>query len=211
MKSVIMGCGTYGEVYLFYLESIGISVVGFLDDDPLKLGKKIGNVEVLGGSSDIEVLLSRGVTDFYCPIGANQVRVGLNQRARAAGLRTPNFVHSLACVDSEIDEDSGIYILPGAVVMPCSNIGKDVMISTSATVAHHTTLAQGVFLSTGVSVGAGMKLGRNVYVGMKATLVTGKVREVGDESVVGAGAVVLRDVLPFDVVAGVPAKSLKNN
>ena len=34
MKSVIIGAGTYGEVYLAYLQEAGVDVVGFLDDDP---------------------------------------------------------------------------------------------------------------------------------------------------------------------------------
>ena len=34
MKSVIMGAGTYGEVYLAYLREAGVQVVGFVDDDP---------------------------------------------------------------------------------------------------------------------------------------------------------------------------------
>ena len=32
MKSVIIGAGTYGEVYLAYLQEAGIEIVGFLDD-----------------------------------------------------------------------------------------------------------------------------------------------------------------------------------
>ena len=34
MKSVIIGAGTYGEVYLAYLQEAGVEIVGFLDDDP---------------------------------------------------------------------------------------------------------------------------------------------------------------------------------
>ena len=205
-----MGGGTYGEVYLCYLQSLGIAVDYFLDDDERKLGSKISGIEVKGASSSIEGLFSQGVTDFYCPIGVNKVRVGLNMRARKAGLFTPNFIHPSAIVNSDIAVNSGVYILPGAVVMPCSRIEQDVMISTSATVAHHTTLSQGVFLSTGVAVGAGMRIGKNVYAGMKSTFVTGKVTDVGDDAIVGAGAVVLRNVDSLDVVAGVPARSIRN-
>ncbi len=51
-------------------------------------------------------------------------------------------------------------------------------------------------------------LGRNVWVGSNATILQGVT--IGDNAVVGAGAVVTRDVAPGAVVAGVPARFVKN-
>ena len=47
MKSVIIGAGTYGEVYLAYLQEAGVDVVGFLDDDPKYKGTDVRGVPVL--------------------------------------------------------------------------------------------------------------------------------------------------------------------
>ncbi len=47
-KSVIIGAGVHGEVYLSYLKEIGIEVVGFLDDSDEKVGKVIRGIPVLG-------------------------------------------------------------------------------------------------------------------------------------------------------------------
>lgn len=33
MKSIIIGAGTYGEVYAAYLQEGGVDIVGFLDDN----------------------------------------------------------------------------------------------------------------------------------------------------------------------------------
>lgn len=49
MKSVIIGAGTYGEVYLAYLQEEGVEIVGFLDDDPKCHGTDVKGVPVLGG------------------------------------------------------------------------------------------------------------------------------------------------------------------
>ena len=56
MKSVIIGAGTYGEVYLAYLQEAGVEIVGFLDDDPKFEGKEVRGVPVLGGISALETL-----------------------------------------------------------------------------------------------------------------------------------------------------------
>ena len=39
MRSVIIGAGKYGAVYLSYLKDAGIEIVGFLDDDANEWGK----------------------------------------------------------------------------------------------------------------------------------------------------------------------------
>ena len=50
-------------------------------------------------------------------------------------------------------------------------------------------------------------LGRNVWIGSNATILQGVT--IGDNAVVGAGAVVTRDVEANTVVGGVPAKFIK--
>lgn len=51
-------------------------------------------------------------------------------------------------------------------------------------------------------------LGKNVWIGANATILQGV--HIGDNAVVGAGAVVTRDVAPNTVVGGVPAHFIKN-
>lgn len=50
-------------------------------------------------------------------------------------------------------------------------------------------------------------IGNDVWIGVDAIVMPGI--HVGDGAVIGAGAVVTRDVEPFQIVAGVPAKALR--
>jgi acetyltransferase-like isoleucine patch superfamily enzyme len=52
----------------------------------------------------------------------------------------------------------------------------------------------------------GIVIGCDVWIGAQATVTDGV--EIGDHAVVGAGAVVTRDVAPWAVVGGVPARVL---
>lgn len=207
--AVIVGAGTYGEVYLYYLRQAGVRVAGFLDDRAEKIGSRIDGVPVLGTTSDIEHMLSRGIGALYAPIGSNAARVRFHERARSLGISTPNFVHPSAVVDSDIEPNIGVLMLPGVTIMPLSTIGPDVMISANASVAHHSTLERGVFLSTKASVGASIRVGQCTYIGMGATLVTGKVRRVGANVTIGASATVLTDLPDGIVAAGTPARVLR--
>jgi len=49
MRSIIIGAGTYGEVYLAYLQEANVDVIGFVDDDPKFIGKSVRGCPVLGG------------------------------------------------------------------------------------------------------------------------------------------------------------------
>ena len=53
-----------------------------------------------------------------------------------------------------------------------------------------------------------IKIGNNVWIGAKATIL-GNVT-IGDNSIIGAGAVVTHDVEPNTIVGGVPAKLIRN-
>lgn len=52
-----------------------------------------------------------------------------------------------------------------------------------------------------------VEIGNNVWIGDNATVLSGV--RVGDGAVIASGAVVTRDVEPFAIVAGLPARSLR--
>ena len=78
-----------------------------------------------------------------------------------------------------------------------------------ASVSHHTTLGDGSFISPGATVGSRILLEKNVFIGMGAVVMSG-VKVVGENTVVGAGSLVIRDVGRNKVVYGSPAKEKKS-
>lgn len=56
-------------------------------------------------------------------------------------------------------------------------------------------------------VGKGVTIENNVWVGANVIILDGI--KIGEYSVVGAGSVVSKDIPPYSIVAGVPAKIIK--
>ncbi|MDC0552109.1 acyltransferase, partial [Flavobacteriaceae bacterium] len=53
----------------------------------------------------------------------------------------------------------------------------------------------------------GVKINDGVWIGSRATILDGV--SIGENSIIAAGSVVVKDVPPFSIVGGVPAKVLK--
>lgn len=209
MRSVIIGAGTYGEVYLAYLQEAGVDVVGFLDDDPKYVGRSVSGVPVLGGVSRLKDLKeTENIQAVYCPLGNNKLRVKFLSMAKELGYQTPNYIHPSAIISPNVTIGEGVYILLGAKIMPHTIIKNYVMISMGVLLAHHNVLEDGVFLSTGCNFGASIHAQKYVYCGIGSTIMTG-LHELGEDCLIGAGAVVIKDVPYKAVMAGVPAKVLK--
>lgn len=125
MKSVIIGAGTYGEVYLAYLQEAGIEIVGFLDDDPRYINQKVCGIPVLGGLDFLACLKDEyDVKAVYCPLGNNKLRVEILNRALGLGYEVPNFIHSTVDISPNVEIGKGVYILLGTHIMPYTKIKK---------------------------------------------------------------------------------------
>lgn len=89
-----------------------------------------------------------------------------------------------------------------------ATIGEGVMIGPSVTILKDNhTIGNDGRVSAGMTTAAVPVIGDGAWIGEKAIILPG--RNVGEGAVVGAGAVVTRDVQPGTVVGGNPATVLR--
>lgn len=204
-KCIIIGAGTYGQVYAAYLRD-SYEVIAFYDDNTQLIGKIINKIPV-EGNIDQALKLDKNISVFI-PIGNNPIRIKLIQRFKDEGFNLPSFIHPEAIIHSTVSIGETVYILPGTHIMPLTKIGNYCMISMGVNIAHHNTIEQGCFFSQGTNIGASLHINEMAYVGISATIMTG-VHSIGRNSLIGAGAVVIKDVPENAIMAGVPAKILR--
>ena len=82
------------------------------------------------------------------------------------------------------------------------------MISLNLVFSYHNVLEDGMCLSTVCNFGASIHDHKYAYCGIASTIMIG-LHELDEDCLIGAGAVVIRDVGPKDIMAGVPAKVIK--
>jgi len=205
---VIVGAGTYGQVYAEYLQE-DYNILGFIDDDEKLSNTEINGIKVLGNFNFLLNSIENSVNVFI-PIGNNKVRVELFKKVIDKGFKTPNFIHKKTLIHSSVKIGKCVYILPGTQIMPLTEIKDFVLISMGVNIAHHVTIEQGCFFSQGSNIGASLALKENAYLGIASTVMTG-VKIVGKDSLIGAGAVIIKDVPDNATVVGNPGRVIKLN
>ena len=102
----------------------------------------------------------------------------------------------------------GIQMFPYSVAHHNAKIGDYCILNTGAILEHDCEIGNGVHLMPGAVIGGNAFLGNYVTIGINATVLP-KIR-IEDGAFIGAGAVVTKNVKKNEIVAGNPAKFIRN-
>jgi UDP-3-O-[3-hydroxymyristoyl] glucosamine N-acyltransferase len=86
-------------------------------------------------------------------------------------------------------------------------IGNGTKVADMVHIGHNILIGKHCQIAAGTAIGGSTKIGDMCWTGLNSTL---RKVHVGNNVIVGCGAVVLHDVPDGDIVAGVPAKSIKD-
>lgn len=86
-------------------------------------------------------------------------------------------------------------------------IGDGTKLDSLVHIAHNVVIGKNCALTAGTTIGGSASLGDNCWTGLNSTL-KHKIK-LGNNVIVGSGASVIKNVPDGDVVAGVPARSIK--
>jgi sugar O-acyltransferase (sialic acid O-acetyltransferase NeuD family) len=181
-----------------------IEVVGFLDDNEIRHGQCVHDLPVLGG---VEWLRSYPGTATIIAVGSPAVRRRIALRATAAGATFPVLVHPTATIGRRVALGEGTVVCAGCVLATDIEVGPFALFNFQTTVGHDGVVGAYATLSPGVRVSGNVRIDEGADIGTGATFIQGIA--VGAWSIVGAGAVVTRDVPPNATVVGVPAHVIK--
>jgi UDP-perosamine 4-acetyltransferase len=199
---VVIGAGGHAKVVIDCLRLSGWNVVGCTDADPTP--RNCAGAPVIGSDDVLEALKPQGVSHAFCALGANRLRQRIGQQLIGLGFELPSVAGPGSWLSPSAVIGQGVAVLPGAIINVETVVGDLAIVNTNANVDHDCVLGRASH------IGPGCALAGEVHVGDRTFVATGSVviprRRIGEDSVVGAGSVVVSD-LPAGVIAyGNPAR-----
>lgn len=196
-RLVIIGAGGHGKVVADIAAKNGIKNICFLDD--LVVGKCLG-FPIIGVCDDASKYQDED-TAFVIAIGDNHTRKAF---AEKHSLRYVSLVHPSAQIGLNVKIGVGTVVMACAVVNSCSDIGEHCIINSGAVIEHEDVIENYVHVSPKASLGGNVHIGESTHIGIGTTVINNI--DICGGCIIGAGAVVVRNIKESSVYIGIPAK-----
>lgn len=201
-KVIIIGAGGHAKVVADIIEKSGDQIIGFLDDRIEKGTKVIGDYKVIGNlNNKCQLSITNSNYEFIIAIGNNQTR---KEISNTPNLKFYTAIHPSAQIGLDVEIKEGTVIMANACINSSAKIGKHCIINTGAIIEHDNKIEDFVHISPNVSLGGTVKIGENTHVGI-GSIIKNNIT-VCKNCTIGAGAVVVKDILKAGTYIGVPAK-----
>jgi sugar O-acyltransferase (sialic acid O-acetyltransferase NeuD family) len=208
----IIGAGGFGREVKLLIDQINknkpsYNILGFYDDSN-QLPKIINGCPNLG---NIEQLLTAPVcTTVALGIGVPQIKKAVIERLQEGTqhFTFPSLIHPGIYIDSQyVDIGEGTIICGGSILTCNIVIESFVTVNLNCTVGHDSIISSFSSIMPSVNISGEVTIEPCVYVGTGAKIINQI--SIGENTVVGAGAVVSKSLPKNCTAVGIPAKPIK--
>lgn len=209
-KLIIVGAGSVGKFIAYNITDFNqkFEIVGFLDDDKEKQNKFIAGYPVLG---EVDLLQEYSGKGFAVVLGIAfpKIKKVLFEKFKFLEFDYPNFISKNAWLSNDVNIGKGCILYPGVSINYETRIDDFAVINMNCAIGHNCVLEDYVSLSPGVNLGGCTVLREGVDMGIGS--VTKQFIEIGEKTIIGAGAVVLKSKPANSTAVGNPANVIKSH
>ena len=205
----VLGIGGSTPVFIDIAEACGYKIAGLYHYNDDRTGEYDYGYPILGSFADL-YLSEIKEKQFLLSQGDMKIREEVTNRIKELGGLVPTLIHPTAIISkyAKISEE-GVVIGANCIVQADSVIKSNAVLWDMALVCHQTTIGNYCFVGPKALVGAHIDVKDFAFIGQDSLLVSGKVGTMGTNSLLGAGAVLTKE-LPANMVAvGNPARVIK--
>ncbi|HEU4495817.1 MAG TPA: acetyltransferase [Flavobacterium sp.] len=211
MKNIaIIGAGGFGREVKTIIDSINkinlsYTFIGFYDDG-FKLGEIVNGYPILGGVEDIGKIAED--CSIAIAVGDPKTKYAILNKIKNNKIDFPNIIHPNALIADDFVEIGVGNIICAGCIITCNIAIKDfVILNLMCTVGHDTTISSYSSFMPSVNISGEVFIEERVYVGTGAKIIN-QLR-IGENTIVGAGAVVSKSLPGNCTAVGIPAKPIK--
>lgn len=208
VKLYVLGVGHNTPVMAEFAEDCGCSIAGFYHYNDSRSRETEHGYKILGSFGDLYKKKDLSDMNFLLSMGDNRIRAEVFDKIKSLGGHFPVLVHPTAYVSKFSRLDEGSIVTIGAIITADCHIGKNTVISDNCVIEHNTNIGNHCYIAFHAGIGAYIDIDDFVFVGTGATLISGKVKNVRQGALIGAGAVVTKSIEKDVVVTGNPARPL---
>ena len=210
-KIAIFGAGGFGREVKWLISEINKKdpaweFIGFFDDDFSKASNIPVN-EQLGGSSILNQW--KEPLKIVFAIGNPVTKKKIISKISNDKLSFPELIHPNVLIGHDVSIGAGSIICAGCIITSNIKIGQHVILNLGCTVGHDTEIGNYSSFMPSVNISGEVCCGEGVYTGTGAKIINQL--SIGDETTIGAGAVVAKSLPSGCTAVGVPAKIIRHN
>ena len=187
----------------------GYKIAGLIHYDSSRTGEIYNGFPIIGSFE--EMLLPELVAGrrYALSMGDLSIRSYLFKEITKLKGELPSLIHPSSYVSRYAQIGKGVQIQPHCVIESETIIGDNTTVVVNTIVHHNVTISHDDFIAGNVVVGAYTHIGYFVQIGQGAVIVSGKVKNIGNNCILGAGSVLLENMEDNSVYVGNPARFLK--
>lgn len=197
-RLVIIGASGHGKVVADIAKRNGYTDIAFLDDNE-KVTER-GGYPVVGKTSDTDRFTN---VDFVIAIGNVNIREKIQNRIG----KVTTLIHPEAVIAENVTIGRGTVVMAGAVINPGTVIGNGCIINTCSSVDHDCIIADFVHVSVGTHIAGTVEVKDRTWIG--AGVIISNNVNICSDCMIGAGAIVIRDITEPGTYIGVLARRIK--
>lgn len=214
MKTFIFGASGHAKEVFWIIKEINknseekIVVEKFVvaENDPL-LGSSHDGIQIISESEYLEKQTNQ-LHNCVLAIGSSKIRRIIYEKIASKNTLFPTLIHPSVIFDrNSIKIEQGVVIEANVTLTTDANIGEFTHINIGSTISHDAQIGPFVTISPAVHIAGNVTLEENIFLGINATII--ERIKICANTVIGAGAVVTKEINDCGTYVGIPAVKIK--